>query len=165
MPPISEFRLCTLHEDLAQLLSTEYVFNYIAKCLDLHDIAWSTADLDLTLYHIFYGIQVYIPCLFGIGCKRSLVLEMEVRVSVYRIIIIIICPDIAIDELMGRKAIFNQPTKWTQNSNLHHQLIKVKLNVLIWHVPTILVLKTINDCINDSTTIYILKHHTEHWLL
>jgi len=42
--------------------------------------------------------------------KRSLVLEMEVRVSVYLINIIIIHPDIAIDELMGRKAIFNQPT-------------------------------------------------------
>jgi len=32
---------------------------------------------------------------------------MEVRVSVYLIIIIIIRPDIPIDELMGRKAIFN----------------------------------------------------------
>jgi len=32
---------------------------------------------------------------------------MEVRVSVYLIIIIIIRPDIAIYELMGRKAIFN----------------------------------------------------------
>jgi len=41
------------------------------------------------------------------GCKRSLVLEMEVRVSAYLIIIIIIRPDIAIDKLMGRKAIFN----------------------------------------------------------
>jgi len=49
--------------------------------------------------------------LSGMGCKRSLVLEMEVRVSVYLIIIIIIRPDIAIDELMGRKAIFNQSTK------------------------------------------------------
>jgi len=35
---------------------------------------------------------------------------MEVKVSVYLIIIIIIRPDIAINELMGRKAIFNQPT-------------------------------------------------------
>jgi len=33
---------------------------------------------------------------------------MEVWVSVYLIIIIIIRPDIAINELMGRKAIFNQ---------------------------------------------------------
>jgi hypothetical protein len=41
------------------------------------------------------------------GCKRSLVLEMEGRVSVYLMIIIIIRPDIAINELMGRKAIFN----------------------------------------------------------
>jgi len=32
---------------------------------------------------------------------------MEVRVSVYLIIIIIICLYIAIDELMGRKTIFN----------------------------------------------------------
>ena len=37
-----------------------------------------------------------IPCLCGVGCKRSLVLEMEVRVSVYLIIINIIRPDIAI---------------------------------------------------------------------
>jgi len=33
------------------------------------------------------------------GYKRSLVLEMEVRVSVYLVIIIIIRPDIAIDKL------------------------------------------------------------------
>ena len=33
---------------------------------------------------------------------------MEVRVSVYLIIIIIMRPDIAIDELLGRKAIFIQ---------------------------------------------------------
>jgi len=50
-----------------------------------------------------------IPFLYGMGCKRFLVLEMEVRVSVYLIIIIITRLDIAIDELMGRKAIFNQP--------------------------------------------------------
>jgi len=51
-----------------------------------------------------------IPCLCGMGCKRSLVLEMGVRVSVSLIIIIIIRPDIAINELMGRTAIFtNQP--------------------------------------------------------
>jgi len=43
------------------------------------------------------------------GCKRSLVLEMEVRVSVYLIIIIIIRLYIAINELMGRKTIFDQP--------------------------------------------------------
>jgi len=38
------------------------------------------------------------------GCKISLVLEMEVRVSVYLIIIRLY---IAINELMGRKTIFN----------------------------------------------------------
>jgi len=35
---------------------------------------------------------------------------MEVRVSVYLISIIIIRLYIALDELMGRKTIFNQPT-------------------------------------------------------
>jgi hypothetical protein len=42
------------------------------------------------------------------GRKISLVLEVEARVSVYLLIIIIICLCIAINELMGRKAIFNQ---------------------------------------------------------
>jgi len=41
------------------------------------------------------------------GCKRSLVLEMEDRVSVYFIIIIIIRLYTAMNELMGRKTIFN----------------------------------------------------------
>ena len=40
-----------------------------------------------------------IPFLCGLGCKRTLVLEMEVRVSVCLIIIIIICLYIAINEL------------------------------------------------------------------
>ena len=40
------------------------------------------------------------------GCKRTLVIEMEVRVSVY-LIITIICLYIAINKLMGRKPIFN----------------------------------------------------------
>jgi len=39
--------------------------------------------------------------------KKNLVLELEVRVSAYLILIIIIRPNIAINELMGRKAIFN----------------------------------------------------------
>jgi len=43
------------------------------------------------------------------GCKRTLLLEMEV--SVYLIIIIIILLYIAINELMGRKTIFNQSVK------------------------------------------------------
>jgi len=46
------------------------------------------------------------------GCKRSLVLEMEVRVSVYLIIIIRLY--VAINELLGRKAIFERP-KCTTN--------------------------------------------------
>ena len=41
------------------------------------------------------------------GCKRSLVLEIEVLVSVYLIIIIIIPLSIAINELMGCKTVFN----------------------------------------------------------
>jgi len=45
-----------------------------------------------------------IPCLCGMGCKRSLVLEMEVRVSIYLIITRLY---IAINELMGRKTIFS----------------------------------------------------------
>jgi len=64
----------------------------------------STQSVDILGYQRLVHL---IPCLCGMGCKRSLVLEMEVRVSVYLIIIIIIHPDIAIDELMGRKAIFN----------------------------------------------------------
>jgi len=39
------------------------------------------------------------PCLCCVGCKRPLVLEMEVRVSVYLIIIVIIHLYIAINEL------------------------------------------------------------------
>ena len=46
-----------------------------------------------------------IPCIYGMGCKRSLVLKIEVRVSVY--LIIIIRRHIAINELMRRKTIFN----------------------------------------------------------
>jgi len=64
----------------------------------------STQSVDILGYQRLVHL---IPCLCGMGCKRSLVLEMEVRVSVYLIIIIIIRPDIAIDELMGRKAIFS----------------------------------------------------------
>ena len=49
-----------------------------------------------------------IPCLCGLGCKRTHVSEMEVRVSIYLIIIIIIRLHIAINVLMGPKTIFNQ---------------------------------------------------------
>jgi len=41
------------------------------------------------------------------GCKRTPVFEMKVRVSVYLIIIIIIRLYIAINDLMGRKTMFN----------------------------------------------------------
>ena len=49
-----------------------------------------------------------LPCLCGMGCKRSLevVLGMGVRVSVY-LIIIIIRLYIAINELMRHKTVFN----------------------------------------------------------
>ena len=40
-----------------------------------------------------------IPCLYGLGCKRPLVLEMEDMVSVYPIIISITRLYIAINEL------------------------------------------------------------------
>jgi len=49
-----------------------------------------------------------IPCLCGLGWKRTPALEMEVRVFVY--LIIIIRHYVAINELMGRKTIFNQLT-------------------------------------------------------
>jgi len=86
-----------------------YVRNGVPKLY-----APSTQSVDILGYQRFVHL---IPCLCGMGCKRSLVLEMEVRVSVYLIIIIIICPDIAINELMGRKAIFNQPTNLSCNIN------------------------------------------------
>ena len=53
----------------------------------------------------YQRLVYFMPCLY-MGCKRSLVLEMEFRVSVYLIIIIIIHLYIAvINELMGRKTI------------------------------------------------------------
>jgi len=46
----------------------------------------------------------------GIGCKRSLILEIEVSVSVYLITIRLYIP-VAIKELIGCKTIFNpQPS-------------------------------------------------------
>jgi len=64
----------------------------------------STQSVDILGYQRLFHL---IPCLCGMGCKRSLVLEMEVRDSVYLIIIIIIRLYIAINELMRRKTIFN----------------------------------------------------------
>ena len=60
-----------------------------------------------------------IPCLCGMGCNRSIVLEMEVWVSVYFIIIIIIIIHfcIPINDLMGRKLIFNQPLTITYSTH------------------------------------------------
>ena len=49
-----------------------------------------------------------IPCLCGVGCKKSLVLEMEDRVSVCLVIVIIIRLYIAIDELQGMYNQFNK---------------------------------------------------------
>ena len=46
------------------------------------------------------------------GCKTSFVLEMELGVSVYLIIIIIIRLYLAINELMDRETIFN-PHQYT----------------------------------------------------
>jgi len=55
---------------------------------------WDIKGLSIS-YHVYVVWDVKYP------------IEVEVRVSVYLIIIIIIRPDIAINELMGRKAIFN----------------------------------------------------------
>jgi len=60
----------------------------------------STQSVDILGYQRLVHL---IPFLCGMGCKRSIVLEMEARVSVYLIIIIIIHPDIAIDEPAGHR--------------------------------------------------------------
>ena len=64
----------------------------------------STQSVNILGYQRFLHLISY---LCGMGCKRSLVLEMEVRISVYLIIISIIRFYIAINEWLGRKPIFN----------------------------------------------------------
>ena len=89
------------------------------------------------------GCQRYvhlIPCICGTGRKSSPILEMKVRVSVYLIIIISNRFYIAINELMGRKTIFNQYNQYYQFS-YHLRLCKDEERVLsiiriILHLPS-----------------------------
>jgi len=109
------------------------------------------------------------------GCKRSLVLEMEVRVSVYLIIIIIIRPDIAINDLMGRKAIFNQSTIMQMYDRSQFNACCMMLNILTLltykcHLTTHIIVYEFHCALCNYTATrsahlctHMISHHTHDY--